>query len=410
MSPFLLRLIKKSMADIFNSYLCSLNPKILLIECCNFIDFPTGGQLSFAKHMITCFDEELVLMGLTTEKGTVGKWSKLKINGKDYDYFPYLYLPKKSKRPLIPMNLSNYLALRKYKQVIRKVGIENVLTQNPYTALAIRDFNFKNTCFRFAGIENPLRFSRYKIAKAFAFLYDKFVLQKLSRTNLILATADYQSIETLIARSKGFMKRDKIKQFPTRVDTEIFQKKSISRSEFSIPFDQLVIVTTGRLGWYKGWKFMIDSFKLFKLNNANAHFYFIGNGEDFGKITSYINKLKLESSVHLVGFKNPFILAQYLNMADLFIMGSYKEGWSTSLLEAIACGTPACVTNFSSSKDIINDGVTGYVAESHDEIKFVELMNKCIKIDRSKLPLKSDIDKYAVSNLKHDLLELWPLL
>jgi glycosyltransferase involved in cell wall biosynthesis len=91
-------------------------------------------------------------------------------------------------------------------------------------------------------------------------------------------------------------------------------------------------------------------------------------------------------------------------------MGSFQEGWSTSLLEALACGTPACVTDFNSAREIIVEGINGYVSDAHDEINFVELMNKCLLINRESLPRKCDIDKYSVRNLREDLLKLWPLV
>jgi glycosyltransferase involved in cell wall biosynthesis len=329
-----------------------------------------------------------------------------------YDYFPYLYLPKQSKKPLIPLRLQNYFALRKYKKEIQTLKLKNVIIQSPDTALAIMNFCFENICYRFAGTDNPLSLSRYKIARSFAFIYDKFFLPKLSRINLLLAAADKESIDQLILRSKGSLKKEKIIQFPTRVDTKIFKSlpKLHIRKKLQIPAEHLIIVTTGRLGWFKGWKFMIDSFKIFLLDHHEAHLYFIGNGEDYNKIYSYISDINETSHIHLIGSKPPETIADYLNAADLFIMGSYKEGWSTSLIEAVVCGTPVCVTNFSSAKDIIENGINGYVAINHNEKIFAELMNKSIKIERILLPREIDIEKYASSNLKRDLLKTWPLI
>jgi len=383
---------------------------LTIIESCNFIDYPVGGQLSFAKQLISSFGGNVILIGLTNNKEELGKWTKKNLNGNEYNFFPYLYLPKDSKKPLIPVRFKNFLALRKYKHEIKKNGFKNVLLQSPDTFLGTMDFGFKNTCYRFAGTENPLSISRYKFAHIFSFAFDKFFLSKLSKINLVLASADNQSIEELIIRSKGTIKRENIKQFFTRVNTRIYKflPRISSRELLQIPIDQLMIVTTGRLGWYKGWKFMIDSFKIFKINN-DAHFYFIGNGEDYFKIQAYISAINLEDSIHLIGFKDAEAIALYLNSADLFIMGSYKEGWSTSLIEAVCCGTPACVTNFSSAKDIIENGINGYVAEYHEEKNFVDLMNKCLEIDRESLPRTLDIEKYSHKNLKSDLLNLWDI-
>ena len=38
--------------------------EIGLIEPCNFIDYPTGGQLTFAKQMVAIFGNELKLIGI----------------------------------------------------------------------------------------------------------------------------------------------------------------------------------------------------------------------------------------------------------------------------------------------------------------------------------------------------------
>jgi len=385
--------------------------KITIIEPCNFKDYPLGGQLTFSKQLITAFGNNLILIGITTEKMKIGKWTKLILENTEYDYFPYLYLPKSTKKPIIPLRLRNYFALRKFKKEIIEAKLLNVITQSPDSLLAIFNFKFKNLCFVFAGIENPLSISRYKYAHRFTTIFDRIFFPKLHNIKLMLAAADNNAIDELVIRSKGYIKKENIYKFPTRVDTNIFKKidKNNARNILLISEEKLLIVTTGRLGWFKGWKFLIDSFKLFKLNNLNAILFFIGTGEDEYKIKSYLNELNLADSVILVGFQSPINISYYLNAADLFVMGSYKEGWSTSLIEAIVCGTPSCVTNFSSAKDIIENGITGYVSEIHNESHFAHLMAESLKIDRTNIPRKIDIDKFTVSNLKKDLLSLWTL-
>ncbi len=61
--------------------------KILLIEICNFTDYPIGGYLSFAKQMLTAFGNQLALVGLATDDMPVGEWVKREIDGVVYDYF-----------------------------------------------------------------------------------------------------------------------------------------------------------------------------------------------------------------------------------------------------------------------------------------------------------------------------------
>lgn len=124
-------------------------------------------------------------------------------------------------------------------------------------------------------------------------------------------------------------------------------------------------------------------------------------------LKTYISECNMEQHVLLTGKQTQPQIALYLNAADLFIMGSYKEGWSTSLMEASACGIPACVTDFSSARDIIMDGENGYVVNNHDKTIFVECMSKALMIPR---PVKNDhILLYSTQNLQSDILKNWHL-
>jgi glycosyltransferase involved in cell wall biosynthesis len=98
----------------------------------------------------------------------------------------------------------------------------------------------------------------------------------------------------------------------------------------------------------------------------------------------------------------------YLQAADLFIMGSYKEGWSTSLIEAVATGLPACVTDFSSADSIILEGKNGYVVKDHNIDEFVTKMQDTGKLSR---PVYFEhLLNYSVEKLQSELLKVWKLL
>ena len=109
----------------------------------------------------------------------------------------------------------------------------------------------------------------------------------------------------------------------------------------------------------------------------------------------------------MVGKKEPSEIALYLNAADLFIMGSLVEGWSTTLVEACACGVPCVVTNFSSAKEMVQNGVNGFVVENRDEVAFAEKMSEALMLNRNNvIEYDKRFEKYAIRYLKKDLLEV----
>lgn len=389
----------------------NLDKKILLIEFCDFERYPTGGLLTFCRHMMTAFAGSLALVGITTRlHDPVGKWFKKEIDGVLYDYFALAcYNPQKNKH-LVPDRLITFQRLRKFKYELLQTRIQNVFVQKQEILMAIGDFGYKNICYCFAGLENPLEHSRYWYARYFSKMFYKRFYASLQKVNLVLAAGNRAAIDEMIEKSRGRLHQKSVFQFPTRIDTTIFRKRdqAEARTKLNLSGYDIIITTTGRLNAGKGWQFMIDCFAEFYKENPTALFIMIGDGEDLPKIADYLQVNGLTANVLLPGKKNAQELAQYLNASNVYIMGSKKEGWSTTLLEAVACGVPVCTTEFSSAREIVIEG-SGYVVEERSVSKFIEALKRALLLERDHLPQTSEIEKYAVNHLKNDLLKIWTL-
>ena len=86
------------------------------------------------------------------------------------------------------------------------------------------------------------------------------------------------------------------------------------------------------------------------------------------------------------------------------------EGWSTTLVEACACGVPCVVTDFSSAREMIKDNHNGYVVEGRDENVFSKRMIDALSLDRAKVAeYDKRFEKLAVSHLREDMEKLLTL-
>lgn len=384
--------------------------KIYIIELCNFEDYPTGGHLSFAKQMLKAFGSQIALIGISTGCEPIKKWIKKEVDGIEYDFFSIKRVHKYFKRPIIPDRLKGFYYLSKCHKELKFLESENVFIQTPEVLFAIRNWNIKNICFRSPGVENMLVSSRFWYAKYFKNIFESVLFHNLQKVNTILASADRNAIIAFSKRSNNRIHLSQIVQFPTRIDLRTFKpvERKVARKELNFDFKRKLIVTTGRLGSLKGWKFMINCFELFKASYPESNFCFLGDGEERSRIEKYIRQRNLSNNVFLLGKQNHETIALYLNACDLFIMGSSIEGWSTSLVEAISCGVPVCITNFSSAKELVTDNVNGFVCDNRDEIEFVRKMNQALNISKKALLEKSlEMSKFSVANLKNDLLKCW---
>lgn len=383
--------------------------RILIVDFTDYEDYPIGGYLTFAKNLMESFGSELALAGITTSKNDpVGKWFRKSINGTEYDFFAMARYNRSRTRNIIPDRIVNLILANYFKKRILTIGIDNLFVQRHESLIAFANAG-KNICYSFPGLENPLNISKYSYAGPLAKMFERRFFKKLVHVNTILARGDDDAIREMLARSNGTIADRTVIKFPTRVRTDIFKPMDMksARQMLGLPPDATVVLTTGRLAWLKGWKFMIDSFIKFSEKVTNSLFLFVGEGEDFDEIMLYISERNLTDKISLAGKRSREEIALYLNASDLYIMGSYKEGWPTALMEAAACGVPSCVTDFSAADEIIREGVNGYIVNKHDEDIFNETMLKALKLPR---PVQNDhVTRYSTANLKKDLLSYWTL-
>ena len=149
---------------------------------------------------------------------------------------------------------------------------------------------------------------------------------------------------------------------------------------------------------------MIDAFKLYEQKHSDSLLFFIGDGEDESKIRIYVSEKSLNEKVVLAGKKNQKEIAEYLNAANVFVMGSFAEGWSTTLVEASACGVPCVVTEFSSAKEMITDGENGFVVCNREPKTFAENMEKATQLERESVQKYNQrFEKLAQSKIMEEI-------
>jgi glycosyltransferase involved in cell wall biosynthesis len=379
--------------------------KLFIIESYNFISKPIGGQAIFSLNMLHAYKDDIFLIGWADSNEPVGEIVYRYYEGEKIKLFTIAKRKNKKDKYFIPSRILTLVGLFRFRKKIKNLGITSVFTSAPEALFFLTTLKDIKIYFRMAGLNNPIQYSKYKYLRIFFPIYNLFFRALIKKIDLLLATADDKDIDNFRVKNLHYLTETKIIQFPTRVNTNIFHSnydKKKLRELKKIDLNKKVIITVGRLAFGKGWKLMIDSFIKFKKVYPESILIFIGSGEEKQKICDYIAINNLNDEILLLGRKEPTEISEYLNLSDLFIMASYREGWSTTLLEALSCNKPVCVTNFSSAKTLVKNGVNGYVVEDRKPEIFKQYMLKAINLEVNNSKL---IEKYSLNNLKKNLDE-----
>jgi len=129
------------------------------------------------------------------------------------------------------------------------------------------------------------------------------------------------------------------------------------------------IYCVGRIQEQKGQYLVLDFMKFLLELQVNFHIYFVG--EPSGEMgIQYLNKIKEAVNVNRLSDKTTFLgsltqnsLAKKLRNADLLVHASKYETFGLVIVEANACGIPALTLNNGPMKELISDGVNGFISD-----------------------------------------------
>ncbi|MFT7051069.1 MAG: glycosyltransferase involved in cell wall biosynthesis [Psychroserpens sp.] len=147
------------------------------------------------------------------------------------------------------------------------------------------------------------------------------------------------------------------------------------------------LITIGRLSLEKGHKRIFEA--LSKLD-IPFNYTIIGEGDQEDHLTQLAKELNILDKITYVKYTND--VAKYLSQSDLFLQGSFVEGFPNALLESCVIGTPVIAFNApGGTREIVEHGVNGYLAEDNNE--YLNYLQKALTQDWNPNTIKASVNK-----------------
>ena len=266
-----------------------------------------------------------------------------------------------------PLKLGNLKAYKELKRVIDKGEYDIIHCHTPVgamlTRLAAKQARKQGTKVFYTAHG----FHFYKGAPAINWLLYYPVEKWLSRYTDVLITINKEDYE----RAKSF-KAGKVCYVPgVGIDLKKFNSgyvdKNEKREEIGVHADDFVLLSVGELIPRKNHEVVIRALSVLKQRDNLNHIEYVicGRGAYEADLKKLAEGLDVADHVHFLGYRND--ISEICNCADLFVFMSHQEGLPVALMEAMACGLPVVCSNIRGNTDLIEDGVTGFLANNTPE-------------------------------------------
>lgn len=159
---------------------------------------------------------------------------------------------------------------------------------------------------------------------------------------------------------------NRIKTIYNGIDTKVRKKDNYAliRSELGIKDSYMIVGTVANLDAIKGHTYLLRAIPSVIQEFPHVVFLFIGKGDQEEKLREEARTLGISEYVRFLGFRSD--VPEFLNSLDVFVLPSLSECLPLSVLEAMSFCVPVVVTDVGGNREIIDDGVTGYIVPPAD--------------------------------------------
>ncbi len=227
------------------------------------------------------------------------------------------------------------------------------------------------------------------------FLFKKFINthQGINKRNKVIFE-NYDDLNYFI--EMGAVKNDSacvIRGAGVKVSKKMFKNKNKKVI--------LTITLLARMLKDKGVREFVAAAKLLKRKKINGRFILVGDTDTLNPSSlkkSTLKKWNEEKIIEWKGWVND--TERILKETDILCLPSYREGLPKALIEGAAMGIPIVTTNTVGCRDVVQDGVNGFLVP----VKNIDqLANKIYElISNEKLRVKMGKESYKIALNKFD--------
>ena len=172
-----------------------------------------------------------------------------------------------------------------------------------------------------------------------------------------------------------------LEEYPVRGSAP--QEAAEMRKSLDIPASATVVGIVGRVVREKGYLEFAEMAELVSAGRSDVYFLAVGDALPSdrdgiaAKFRKRIRAAGLEARFRFTGFTDR--VTDYLQVMDIFVLPSYREGFPRSVLEAMSCALPVVATNIRGCREAVVEGETGLLVPPRSGTALAEAVGRLLE-------------------------------
>jgi len=145
------------------------------------------------------------------------------------------------------------------------------------------------------------------------------------------------------------------------------------RKKYGFSQNDFILIYTAEFIPRKNHKLIFDILPDLKIQIPELKIIFCGKGDLLDYYKNFA-KIKEFSYAIFTGYTKD--VADYCRISDVLIMPSFQEGLPMGMIEAIATGLPVVASDIRGHRDVIENGINGFLLDVHKILRFKDAIIK----------------------------------
>lgn len=164
-------------------------------------------------------------------------------------------------------------------------------------------------------------------------------------------------------------------------------------------------ILPSRMIWDKGVGEFVEAARMIRESGVKARFALVGNNDignptciPFEKLTQW----QKEGNVEWWGWQDD--VATVISMCHIVCLPSYREGLPKILIEAASCGRPIVTTDVPGCREVVKDGINGYLVPPKNADKLKEALLKLIESEEKRSEMGKASRNFAEQQFSNQII------